>query len=262
MGLKESAAPQPVFGFRLPSLKGNLKEKMSFILVFLTILIISATFFRQTLVNTIKLIKDNKEKQLQLGKLTLKANFLNNLDQNQLEKRVRELEQVFPSKKPALETINFLNILAVEDGISLSSLHLSPGKLEEETPLSEKSPEKSAAKTSIEDFSLKFSIAGEKSKVLKFIKDLEKTAPLTKIEDLAITLGEKKEDSQMLKLSLSVRVYYQLLPQSLPSVETPAVYLTQEEEQILDELAVFKYYPLVPLPDVTIGKENLFKKTP
>jgi len=257
----QSSLPRHSAKTALPSIKINFGEKRIFIFVFLIILILSVTIFRQTIINIVKLRAENELEKNRLMVMTTKASYLQDLDQNQLGKRVRELEQVFPSKKPALELLNSLSSLAQEDGVQLSAVTLKPGKLVEESPAQE-TTKASTGGGQMQSFLLDFSVNGEVEKVNGFIKDLERTAPLTKIEDLTIAIqgSREKEQNLNLRLGLSVRVYYQSLPKTIPPIEAPIVHLTSEEEVILDQLSLFKFFPLETLPSVTMGKEDLFKK--
>lgn len=236
----------------------KFNEKRIFVFAGLTILILSVTVFRQTIFKTVDLRSKNKERREKLSVLTKKASFLEDLDKNQLEKQVRELEQVFPSKKPTLELLNALKSLAAEDGVNLGEFTLKPGKLEKEEGEIKKIEERQVESAKMKDFQVDFAVEGEFDKVSKFVKDLERVAPLMKIESLGISLRSAGDEKLSLLLSLGVRVYYEAPPKSIPSVETPIAYLNNKEQEILEELSVFKFYPLEFAPGVTQGKENLF----
>ena len=47
----------------------------------------------------------------------------------------------------------------------------------------------------------------------------------------------------------------------LRSLKKTYMALSEKEEKILDELIAFKFYPMQVAPGVTLGKDNLFKKT-
>lgn len=234
--------------------------KRVFLLVGLTILILTLTVFRQTILKTIKLIEDNQTRREKLATLSKKVSFLADLDQNRLEKRVGQVEQVFPSKKPALELLTALRSLSAEDEVSLGSFTLKPGKLEKEEEAIKETEREQAKESKMQDFHIDFVVNGEFSKVSQFIKDLERTAPLAKIESLDISFKKPESDAVTLQVGIGVRIYYQSPPVSIPPIDRPIIHLTAQEEEILDQLSIFKFYPLKPVSGVTLGKKNLFEK--
>ena len=249
------------FKFNFEDIRKKLAQNRPLILVLITIAILTATIFRQTLANVIKLAGENGQKEKELKELTAKVDYLQNLDKNQIEAKVKEVEQVFPSRKPALQLLVMLKSLAVENRLSMGSLTLTPGKLESDK---EKKAERDtgASQGEIpEEFLVNFSITGTSNNISDFIQLLEKTAPLTQIETVGVSIADKVENDYLLEVSLAVRVYYQSLPEKIPGINEPLAQLTVHEEEALDSLADFKYYPPVEAPGGSGGKENLFKKS-
>lgn len=237
-------------------------EKRVFVLVVLTILILSATVFRQIILNTIAVTAKNIIRRERLAVLTKKATFLQEMDTNQLEKRVRDVEQIFPSKKPSLEFLNSMRSLSQEDGVTLGAFTLKPGQLEkQEEAGGQTATQKVVAENKLQDFQVQFDATGTLGNISKFVKDLERTAPLCKIENLDLSLRNYASESSILKIDLQARIYYQAPPKTIPALETPITMLSQQEGKILDELIAFKFYPMQVAPGVTLGKDNLFKKT-
>lgn len=233
----------------------KFNEKRVFIFVGLAILILSLTIFRRIIANTLNLVAENRLRREKLASLTKKVSYLDDLDANELEKRVRQLEQVFPSKKPSLEFLNSLRSLAQEDKVTLGGFKLESRPEEDLSDSGEKTEEENK----LQDFQVQFDAIGTLTNISKFVRDLERTAPLTKIENLDLSLKAYASESSILKVGLQVRSYYQVPPKSIPAVESPVVHLTEKEEKVLDELVSFKLYPLKVSPGVTLGKENLFK---
>jgi Tfp pilus assembly protein PilO len=245
-----------------PTKTKKFDEKRVFILVALTILILSVTVFRQVILNTVALIAQNIVRRERLAVLTKKATFLQEMDTNQLEKRVRDVEQIFPSKKPSLEFLNSMRLLSEEDSVTLGAFTLKPGQLEkEEETAAQTNTKKVVVENKLQDFQVQLEATGTLGNISKFVKDLERTAPLCKIENIDLSLKNYASESSILRIGLQVRIYYQAPPQTIPALETPISTLTQKEEKLLDELTAFKFYPLQPMPGVTLGKDNLFKKT-
>ena len=240
------------------NIKKKFNQKRPLILVLITILILSATIFRQTLLSVLKLTQENKGKSTKLEKITTKANYLYGLDVNQLEVRVREMEQVFRSRKPSLQLLVMLKLLALDNNVSLGSLALQPGKLESDDKEKAQRDAGANEEKMLKDFLIDFSVIGTSNNISNFIQSLKKTAPLTQIETVGVGIVDEVDGNYILKVSLSARVYYQSLPEKIPGVDEPLAQLTVHEEEVLDGLAGFEYYPLVEMPEGSGGKENLF----
>ena len=247
--------------FDFADIKKKLTQNRPLILVLITIVILTATVFRQTLLNVTKLAGENEQKESELSKLTTKVDYLQNLDKNQIEAKVKEVEQVFPSRKPAIQLLFMLKSLAVENGLSLGSMTLAPGKLESDKEEQVERDTSISEEKMPEDFLVNFSVTGTSGDISNFIQSLEKTAPLTQIETIGVSIADKVEDNYLLEVSLEVRVYYQSLPEKIPGIDEPLAQLTVHEEEVLNSLADFKYYPLAEVPKGSGGKENLFKKS-
>jgi len=240
--------------------KKKLNQRRPLILVLITILILSVTVFRQTLLKVISLSQENIKKGDKLEKVTTKANYLYALDVNQLEVRVREMEQVFPSRKPSLQLLVMLKLLAFDNNVSLGSLTLQPGKLESEDEEKALRDTDASEKKMMEDFLVDFSVIGTSNNISNFIQALKNTAPLTQIEKVGVSIVNEVNNNYILRVSLSARVYYQSLPEQIPNVDDPLAQLTVYEEEVLNKLADFEYYPLIELPGGFSGKENLFSQ--
>ena len=246
-----------------------LGDKRIFVFVGLIIIILSLTIFRQTILKTVQLAKDNSNKRQKLTQLTQKAIYLEMMDKNQLETRVREIEQVFPSKKPALELLYSLRNLAGEDNVNLGEVTLFPGRQTAENPLDSESstprqtnPQatKTLAKGPVKDFSVNFNISGELGNVTKFINDLEETSPLVQIDNLSLTILNYEVAKTTVQVSLGTSVYYQEPPKEIPAVEAPLLTITKSEEELLGKLSSFKFYTLQTTPLINQGKEDIFSK--
>lgn len=232
------------------------------ILVLIIIGILSATVFRQIIVKTLALVVGNNQKKKSLVELVNKSSYLQNLDQNRLNQRVKQVEAVFPSRKPVLELINSLKNLASKDKVSLGGFSLKPGKLEdsgEDLPV----PQKTGSGTSqLESFEITFEVTGSFNDISRFTSDLEKTAPLMKIDSLSLTIKNKDQQVSLVTAAISVTVFYQKPPDTIPAVDSPVVKLSEKEEEILNELSIFNYPNLTPATGVYQGKSDLFRNSP
>jgi len=238
----------------------KIDQKKIILAVFVIIIILSITVFRNTIQNTITLYKANRELRLKLSGLIDKKAYLENLDDGQLAEQVRQTEQVFPSKKPVMEFLNSMKYLAFEDKVLLGGFSLKPGQFE----LDRQKKVKALGdfkKTKLENFEINLSVNGTFDDIVKFIKDLEKTAPLLSIDKIGLAIKNKEVDPMIVSASLAVTVYYQKAPDTIPAVDAKVIKLSEAENKILDQLSIFKFRPLIPSENIYQGRTDPFKKS-
>lgn len=230
----------------------QLKPYMIPAAVGLTILVISLTLFRTTLINLTKIKLERSQSQKYLAELTRKAQVLQSLDKQEIESRILKLEEVLPSEKPVLNLIALLIKLSSEEGVIFSGLTLNPGAVEEEE---KKLPERvkvdvPVAENKLEEIPIGFTIQGNIQAIISFIAKLEKTSPLMRIEGIGLSLSGPQA-------SLNVKVYYQPLPTTMGPITQPVPLLTEKEKGILNEIASYREAEFIPLA-TQVGKEDLF----
>lgn len=251
------------------SFKLALDRKSINIMVAAIILILSVTIVRQTVLNVFSLQSENKSKEEKLIKLAEKSNYLSGINKDQLELEVRNVEQVFPSKKPALELINSLTILAGRDKVSLSELTLNPGRIESGTSdqtqaqRSEQSTaDNKAPDPKLQKLNITFFVSGEFNDVNKFISDLELSSPIVQIDSLGILTKAGENDKKIIQVNMSVEAFYQPAPSQLPALDQAVIPLTSQENEVLAQLSIFNFYPLVIVPVSNTGqREDPFKRS-
>jgi len=227
----------------------KIKENAFPILVGTTILLLTLTLFRSTLLNYFELKSENDRLQKKLEGLRRKSQLLQSLDRNEIEMRVKKLEEVFPSEKPVINLIASLNQITRQEGVTFRGIKLEPGRIVKTTS-AEGNEQADLVTGELQDFSISFNIEGQLAAITSFISRLEKAAPLMKIESLSLSLDGSN-------CSLTVRVYYQTMPKTIGAVDKPVPVLTEKEKEILNEIATYQKVEAIKTT-VPVGKENIF----
>jgi len=227
----------------------KIKENAFPILIGTTIFLLTITLFRSTLLNYFKLKSENDRLEQKLAVLKRKSQLLQSLDRNEIERRVKKLEEVFPSEKPVINLIASLNQISQQEGVTFRGIQLEPGRIVKYTS-EEGGKQADLVTNELQDFTINFNIQGKLSAVTSFISRLEKAAPLMKIESLSLSLDGSN-------CSLAVRVYYQTLPEILGVLDKPVPLLTENEKEILNEIATYQKVELIKTT-VPVGKANIF----
>lgn len=207
----------------------------------LTLLIV-----RPTLIKVVAGQKENQKNKKILAQLIDKAEKLSSIDEVEMQKRVKSIEEVLPSEKPVMELINMLEQLSAEKDVIFSGIELRPGNIEE----------KDVKTKQRESLDISFIIEGKLANVSSFINDLEKTSPLMKIETMDLKfIGEREEKN--LKTTLTVKVFYQSAPETISAIDQPLAMLTDEELETLKKISSYRSFPKIQ-PTAVVGKEDLF----
>jgi hypothetical protein len=223
----------------------------------------------------------------QVEKLESKQQFLQDLQgttaQEQLDRRLSNMELYVPSIKPSLQTLRHISRLARLRDIQFSGLSLDPGTVktsiaEEEALL--RAGEEGVIDQGFSNFDVQFSINGRKSDLLDFVSRLNEISPLMKVEFFSTSIADTQTEgaqgfdvtslSQDILMSASLRlaVYYKDIPASLPAVDdVSSLILTDGEEAFLNQLESYLFLDesFVDAGDVIIGaplgKSNPFENT-
>lgn len=238
------------------------------------ILIISLTVVRPIFLNVFKMREENKQLQKRLLSLETKLADLKAIDEFQINQRVKTVERVFPSERPIVNLLFAFNKLAEETGVELGGVDMRPGKIVTKTkPQTEgktKAPqEESKVGSSLQDFEITFDIKGEFSNISQFFNRLEKIAPLMRLEDTVLSFSsskteEKKEEKEeetipVSRAAITVRVFYQSLPETLGSVDKPLPKFASYQEKIFNEISQFQIFEFKVVPMIVEGRSDPFR---
>jgi len=181
--------------------------------------------------------------------LSLKRKTLEGIDEQLITERVMKMETVFPSKKPIIQLLSNLSLVAGENDLVFGGISLRPGVLGEEE-----------SDSSLKDISFGFKLQGTFKQINDFMYDLENTAPLMKIDEMSLTVKTNPlERTKILIVAAEIKVsaFYQAPPEKLGRISTPVVLLSRADEALLNRLIKFKTYRTV-LPEAPTGKVDLF----
>lgn len=237
----------------------RIREKLVPLAV-VVIVFLGTVLFGGRLVGLLKKeLETRQDLRKKVAVLEGKIDFLEGINEPALERQVVELENVFPSRKPALNLLASLSKLAQSENVTVSSITLNPGAIEDEEEGDQIQRGKAVVSPPLQEFTLDFSVEGSLTQVGSFITSLEKTAPVMKIEEFSLSLGDQGVERKV-KVAMTVRVFFQDLPASLGPVDQALPELSAEEVALLGILNSYTAYePVLPLSPV--GKENLFAPT-
>lgn len=231
--------------------KEKIREYIFPLSVFFIIFFLSITFFRQTIVNAARLKLENQNLKKELEALEEKSDLLRKVNEEDLEKKVIDLEEVFPSEKPVLNLLTSLNQLAKENEVKFTGLSLKPGKIIlDENNKNKLVFQKEEEKEQLQTFDIKFEIKGSLANLTAFLKNLEETAPLMRIEEVGLSLSGSTA-------SLTVKVFYQNLPENLLPLSQKVALLSDEEIKLLEEIKNYRKGAAIE-PISPVGKANPF----
>ncbi len=150
---------------------------------------------------------------------------------------------LYPSDSDISSVVGVLQEVSKKNGFNIESLHLSGGT--------------QATKLSASEFNIKLDLMGPKIFLKDLITNIENAPRIMKIESLDIS-NTKTGDN--VNISLTVRAYFQPLPNSFGGLETPLPSISEKEEAILATLAkVNQVSPATQFTSVQRGKSNPFE---
>lgn len=231
----------------------RISKRLIPVLVGVSVLVLTLTVFRPSLITVGKLRLENLEAKKRLAALVRKRQLLQSLDEEEVNARVQKLEEVFPSQKPTLNLMATVIKIAAEEGVAFSGIELEPGRIKTSAKIQKQGGEKEiqTEEKKLEEFVIKFSIEGGLPQINSFISQLEKAAPLMKIEELGINLKIPPS------ASLTVSVYFQAFPDYLGPIDRVVPLLTQGEKDILMEIEPYRKAEVIQA-NAPVGKEDLF----
>ncbi len=123
-----------------------------------------------------------------------------------------------PDRNPAITMFTQLNLLAAKYSLTFSSREASaPGVYEGElfaTPIT-------------------FSLVGDLTQLISFIKDIKSLTPLSTIDDVRVSGGA---GSGIVSMEVKMAVYFSGFPDKLPPLTQPIKTLTQKEKELMDTI--------------------------
>jgi len=208
-------------------------------------ILISGLFLIRPRLNEIFLIRKNlKREEKRLSQLTAKTAALEGLDQVELSEKAEVAAKALPGEKNLPLLLSVIKDAAVNNNIELRSLQVKPGELA--------TPSAQERKEELPSLSFTIMVSGQMSDFKEFLAQLSKTAPLARSENIAL---EEIDGEAGLVLDFP----FLRPPESLGLPEKPLSQITNEEEEVYQQLARLDFFLIQEeFPLVPAGKENPF----
>ena len=188
--------------------------------------------------------------QEKLGSLRQKTIDLENIEAQEAYNSLESVDRILPSKKPLLELLSALNLVAGKNNVVFVDLSLSPGKIASESAEFLDVAKTKAGRNKVRPVTgdgydtlvVELEIFGLFADVQKFFLDIEKVAPLTTITSLSLDI--KSDDiispSDEVQAEVVLGSYY--FTQSVSSKASSALPdIGSKEREIIEEIRNYLY---------------------
>ncbi len=207
--------------------------------------------------------------QEKLSSLRQKTQDLENIEAREAFSSVESVNRILPSKKPLLELLSALNLVAGRNNVSFVDLSLSPGKIASEsaefigdakTSARKRSSQQKSSDKGYDTLTVELEVSGLFSKVQQFFEDIEKVAPLITITSLSLDIKSddiiRPTDEVQAEIVLDTYYFTQAVKAGLSS-NLPDI--GSKEQEIIAEINSY-LYPTVSVGDQIEGGglEDLF----
>ena len=194
--------------------------------------------------NQVKKIYTNIQKDRERNtKLQAKVHDLETLNEYELSEKSEILLMALPSLKNPAGMIVLVGELAENNGLLVESLNVSPGEVATE----------SAEIAEVEKLVFKLSLAGEISQFLNFLKITGESLPLIDLQIKSFDIS-----GQSFTTEVSLIGYYSGLPKTLGKADSAVPKLSNQEEELLEQLRKFNIYEAESFKPGPGGKPNPF----
>lgn len=181
----------------------------------------------------------------------------------QLEEKLRRLEEldnsvflekqelvngILPSKKPVLELLTGLNVVAAKAGVRFSDFQVSPGLIASSSAETAKTSGDKKGSTKDKNYDalvVQVTIEGSFNQVQNFLREVERLAPLTTVTDLDLSIRREDnsgivqaDDPASAELKLDTYYYTQSLSAALTAPLPP---MTATHDELVEQLQEFTF---------------------
>lgn len=206
-----------------------------------------------------------QRQQAQLDQLQIKVQQLQALPESELFANSGRINQLLPSRKPLLELLTAMNVVAGEAGVVYSDISLSPGRiatagadLTERVPVAgSRNQQTSRGPTSgVESLNIRLKVAGNLENINLFLSQVESVAPMTTVTRLSLAerAASRANPESFFEAEMEVESYFfnQIIS---ASVAAPIPSLSVTQQVILNEITGYRY-PDIQTRDVIQGGVN------
>lgn len=213
-----------------------------------------------------KLSAQQQQEQLILDSLLRKSQQLTNLEKEVAFQQRQLVAAALPSKKPLLELLTGLNVVAGNNQVIFADFQLTPGEIASEAAelissgtrtraATTKRGSTAASSLAYSTLDVQLTIEGDFASVQGFITDVERLAPLTTIKSLSLKTKTAPEGviegSDPVEAAMVVNTYYFTKPLTA-TLTAPLPQLTAQDTAVLEEVVQY-LYPTVTQQQQIVG---------
>lgn len=220
--------------------------------------------------NEVLKLKDTNKQNAELSKkLEDKASKLSALDASKLTQQITNAEQLLPSEKSIFTMLRQIENTAGSSGVLISSLSVVPGAIGKsdgkDNSAAGVAPPAPPTKDSVDppDVSkivFRLALTSDYKGLLSFLGGLSSIPRVVAIKDLSVGSGGSSStqgSETQLSYSFELDSYWQAIPSELPSIESPIIELTKDQEAILAKVSN-NASVTSSLPPPPFGRTDLF----
>lgn len=188
-----------------------------------------------------KLLKNSKTEtdfKTKSESLNTKAEALENLDEKDLQKKLKDVVTSFPQEKDFITLITLLQKITTESGFNMTSLSFGGGSSKDT------------------GYGITIEVTGPKSILARLLNSIETSLRLMRVERIEISSGKAGD---VISANLAISALFSPLPGNLGSIDSPLPEISSGEEELLARLSRVQEMPLTTVDLSATGKSNPFE---
>lgn len=206
--------------------------------------------------------------QVRANKLRQKVGDLENIEAREAYQYTEAVNSVLPSKKPLLELLTSLNMVAVRNGVVFTDLSLTPGEIAtdaaELAAINKAKINAARANAGYDAMDVALSVEGSFGSIKSFLDEIEKIAPLSTINSISLSSsnrGVTVSDQDLVSAELMIQIHYFTKPISV-ALEQPLPTVGVEQNNVLNEIQTYLFPTIEDQKEILSGGlEDLFQIT-
>lgn len=206
--------------------------------------------------------------QARASKLRQKVGDLENIEAREAYQYTEAVNSVLPSKKPLLELLTSLNMVAVRNGVVFTDLSLTPGEIAtdaaELAAINKAKINAARANAGYDAMDVALSVEGSFGSIKSFLDEIEKIAPLSTINSISLSSsnrGVTVSDQDLVSAELMIQIHYFTKPISV-ALEQPLPTVGVEHNNVLNEIQTYLFPSIEDQKEILSGGlEDLFQIT-
>lgn len=206
---------------------------------FLVTLLLFNFVVKEKVFEIFKVRGEIREQREKLSRLIEKHTALAALDEITLKEQFLHANEALPSDRDVAGFLAQVERTALESGLLIESVSLEGGGIATESAEKQEAP---SQKKSEDRFRSKVVIKGEVARIIDFLQKLlnsRRVVELSKVQ-LAAPLTQVATPSAMVA-TLTIDVFFKLLPKTMGVVEAPLPQITQKEKEVYEQLSLLPF---------------------